>query len=149
MPRMLAQLSVFALLSALMLTLTSVAQAQTTVDVHLVNFAFNPSPVNITQGDTIHWIWDTNFHSTTSVAGQSEQWDSDIHNSGFTFDHTFTQVGTFNYYCKIHGQDNGDGTASGMAGTITVSPVPAPSALLTALLGAVPGLALVRRRLRA
>jgi len=71
-------------------------------------------------GDTIHWVWDTSNHSTTSVAGIVEQWDSGVHNTGFTFDHTFTHVGSFAYYCKIHGSDNGNETASGMDGTITV-----------------------------
>lgn len=124
--------------------------SQSTVDVHIINFAFNPDSVTITQGDTVHWVWDTDDHSATSAAGQLESWDSGVHNTGFTFDHTFTQVGSFNYYCKIHGFDNGDGTAGGMAGTITVrsAAVPAPPALLTALLGSVPGLGLACRRLR-
>jgi plastocyanin len=91
-----------------------------TVTVHVVNFAFTPDPVTIHVGDTVHWVWDTNDHSTTSVAGSLESWDSGVHNAGFTFDHTFTHAGTFVYYCVIHGSDNGNGTASGMAGTITV-----------------------------
>jgi plastocyanin len=91
-----------------------------TVTVHVVNFAFNPDPVTIHVGDTVHWVWDTDNHSTTSVAGSLETWDSGVHNSGFTFDHTFTRAGSFVYYCTIHGSDNGNGTASGMAGTIKV-----------------------------
>jgi len=91
-----------------------------TVTVHVVNFAFNPDPVTIQVGDTVHWVWDTDNHSTTSVAGSAESWDSGVHNSGFTFDHTFRQAGSFVYYCTIHGADNGNGTASGMAGTIKV-----------------------------
>jgi len=91
-----------------------------TFTVSLVNFSFQPSTLTINVGDTVHWVWNSNFHSTTSVAGIAEQWDSGVHNSGFTFDHTFTQVGSFAYYCQIHGFDNGDGTAGGMSGTITV-----------------------------
>src|SRR5262249_17759020 len=81
-----------------------------TVTVHLINFAFNPSAVTINVGDTVHWVWDTDHHSTTSVAGSADQWDSGVHNSGYTFDHTFTKVGTFAYYCTMHGSDNGNGT---------------------------------------
>jgi len=91
-----------------------------TVSVHVLNFSFNPTPVTIHVGDTVHWVWDTNNHSTTSVAGIAESWDSGVHNTGFTFDHTFTHAGSFPYYCTIHGMDNGNGTASGMSGTITV-----------------------------
>ena len=94
----------------------------TTVEVDLVNFAFAPNAVSIHAGDTIHWVWDSNNHSTTSVAGSADSWDSGVHNTGFTFDHTFNQTGTFNYYCSIHGFDNGNGTAGGMSGTVTVLP---------------------------
>jgi len=92
-----------------------------TVTVVLDNMAFSPKAVTINLGDTVHWVWDEDFHSTTSVAGSAEAWDSGVHNKDFTFDHTFTHTGTFSYYCKIHGFDNGNGTAGGMSGTVTVS----------------------------
>jgi plastocyanin len=102
----------------------------TTVDVHLNNFTFAPAATTIHIGDTIHWVNDQGFHSTTSVAGQSESWDSTAKAAPWTFDHTFTHAGTFTYYCSIHGSDNGNGTASGMSGTITVLPA---AATLTAI----------------
>jgi hypothetical protein len=37
------------------------------------------------------------------------------------FEHTFSHVGRFWYYCLPHGFDLGNGTAGGMAGTITVT----------------------------
>ena len=110
-----------------------------TVTVHVVNFAFNPDPVTIHVGDTVHWVWDTDNHSTTSVAGSAESWDSGVHNSGFTFDHTFRQAGSFVYYCTIHGADNGNGTASGMAGTIKVVGAAAPVSIT--VMPANPGIA--------
>jgi len=99
-----------------------------TVTVHIFNNDFSANakgqPIvdpTIDVGDTIHWVWDEGFHSTTSVAGIAEQWDSGTTGTvGHTFDHTFTHVGTFAYYCTIHGFDNGNGTAGGMSGTITV-----------------------------
>jgi plastocyanin len=93
--------------------------------VDVINFAFAPNPVTIHVGDTVDWVWDADDHSTTSVAGSAEQWDSGVHNTGFTFEHTFTHIGTFNYYCSIHGVDNKNGTASGMSGEIIVLP-PSP-----------------------
>jgi plastocyanin len=93
-----------------------------TVNVDVINFAFNPNPVTIHVGDTIHWVWVSDDHSTTSVGGSIESWDSGVLNNGATFDHTFTHAGTYVYYCKIHGQDNGNGTASGMSGMIMVMP---------------------------
>ena len=94
----------------------------TTVTVHVMDFDFSPSTVSIKSGDTIHWVFDAANHSTTSVAGIKETWDSGIFRSpGATFDHTFTNVGSFQYYCTVHGFDTGNGTAGGMAGTINVT----------------------------
>jgi hypothetical protein len=61
-----------------------------------------------------------------------------VHNSGFTFDHTFRQAGSFVYYCTVHGSDNGNGTASGMAGTIKV--VGATTPVSIAVMPANPGI---------
>lgn len=99
----------------------------------------------ISVGDTIHWVWESQFpHSTTSVAGIPEVWNSGDLQNGATFDHTFTEVGTWWYYCDLHGFDNGDGTAGGMSGTITVGvPEPATIAAMGLGLGLLP---LLRRR---
>ncbi len=75
------------------------------------------STTNITVGTTVHWVWTGNGHSTTSGAcppcAGDGTWDSGVHNSGFTFDHTFSSAGTFPYFCTVHG--------SLMTGTITVT----------------------------
>jgi plastocyanin len=97
-----------------------------TVTVHVADDVFTPSAVTIQPGDTVRWVWDEGIHSTTSVAGSAETWDSGVHTPSFTFDHTFTTLGTFSYYCSVHGFDRGNGTAGGMSGTITVG---APAAL--------------------
>jgi hypothetical protein len=51
-----------------------------TTTVHVINSSFSPDPITIHMGDTVHWVWDTDHHSTTSVAGSAEQWDSGVHN---------------------------------------------------------------------
>ncbi len=128
-----------------------------TQTLHIFNFDFGTADhthldPTINLGDTVHWVWDSGFHSTTSVEGLSESWDSGTHLPGtpaFTFDHTFTHSGTFTYYCTVHGFDNGDGTALGMSGSILVRPaaVPAPGSLLTfAVLFVLGGTGLKRRR---
>jgi plastocyanin len=103
-----------------------------TVTVDVINFAFNPDPVTINVGDTVHWVWQGDNHSVTSVAGSAISFDSGVHNTGFTFDETFNQAGTIVYYCKIHGVDNGNGTAGGMSSKVIVgssspNPTPTPS----------------------
>src|SRR5262249_49272554 len=54
-----------------------------TVTVHIFDFDFGTNvkgqPIvdpTINVGDTVHWVWDEGFHSTTSVAGVAEQWNS-------------------------------------------------------------------------
>jgi trimeric autotransporter adhesin len=98
-----------------------------TVTVHVFNFDFsiNPSGQNVVDptidlGDTIHWVWDSGTHTSTSVTGSAETWNSGAMSAGGSFDHTFTHSGTFSYYCMFHGSDNGNGTAGGMSGTVTV-----------------------------
>lgn len=92
----------------------------TTVTVHVgpvSNFmAFSPATQTVHVGDTVHWVWDTANHSSTSgtVGHPDGKWDSGVHDTGFTFDHTFGQAGTFPYFCTIHG-------AEGMVGKIIVA----------------------------
>src|SRR5436190_1306131 len=105
----------------------SIPAKAATVTVHVVNFDFTDTGVGgahfdptINVGDTVHWTWDAAHHSTHSVAGSVETWDSGIQNNPFTFDHVFTHAGDFSYYCAVHGSDNGNGTASGMSGIVHV-----------------------------
>src|SRR5262245_44726541 len=73
------------------------------------DFSVNPpgAPIvdpTIQVGDTIRWVWspgNLDFHSTKSVAGIPEVWDSDLFLPPHQFDHTFTHVGTFYYYCLL------------------------------------------------
>lgn len=113
------------------------------VNVAVFDFDFSANGENdpiidpvINVGDTVTWTWIKGTHSVTSVLGQAEQFDSGVGGlQGMQFSHTFTHPGTFWYYCVINGHDNGDGTASGMSGTVTVNPVPSPGALALLVAG--------------
>jgi plastocyanin len=80
---------------------------------------FSPAAVTIKVGDTVHWVWASDTHSTTSgtcsggTCTPDGMWDSGVHNVPHTFDFTFTGAGTFSYFCTIHGP-------LGMTGTVTV-----------------------------
>jgi Copper binding proteins, plastocyanin/azurin family len=75
------------------------------------------STTTIRAGNTVHWIWVSGVHSTTSGSCPSGAcqpdglWDSGA-GTGMTFDRTFLQPGTFPYYCTVHG--------SMMQGTVVV-----------------------------
>jgi len=101
----------------------------------------------INLGDTIEWRWMSGFHNARSVIGSPEVFDSGHHSPPFTFQHTYTNLGTFWYYCDLHGGDNGNGTASGMSGRVTV--VPEPASLVGLGIAALGVLRLRRRTARA
>jgi plastocyanin len=121
------------------------------ITVHVFDFDFSTNtaagPIvdpTINLNDTIHWVWDSGMHSVTSVAGSTQPLNSGVWmDVGHTYDHTYTQTGTFSYYCTVHGFDNGNGTAGGMAGTITVVPEPVTCLAMAA---GIAGLAARRRR---
>jgi plastocyanin len=113
-----ALLSVFGGLAAAALLVSSAASTTFNVTVGPGGaFSYSPDPRTINVGDTVHWVWDSNFHSTTSGAcppcTPSGQWNSGEQNFGATFDHTFAAPGNYPYYCSVHG--------SLMKGTIMVN----------------------------
>ncbi|GIK17855.1 MAG: hypothetical protein DYG93_04285 [Leptolyngbya sp. PLA2] len=98
-----------------------------TVVVYVYNFEFSINPPGepvedavIRQGDTIEWQWVHPFHNVVASSGQAEFFQSPINNAGAKFSHTFTNVGTYGYYCSVHGFDDGAGGFFGMGGYVTV-----------------------------
>jgi plastocyanin len=95
-------------------------------------FVFSPPDVTIRPGDKVRWTWGDDFHSTTSgTPGMPNGlWNSGVLIQGAVFTHTFTTVGTFQYYCTPHG------ACCNMVGTVKVvsetpTPTPRPTATAT------------------
>src|SRR5207247_508219 len=88
----------------------------TTVDVTVApggTFTFDPSTVNISVGDTVRWTWAGNGHSVTSGAPCTADGQFCSPNNtncgqcvtssqGFVYEFTFTQAGSFSYFCCVH-----------------------------------------------
>jgi plastocyanin len=90
---------------------------------------FDPAGVHISPGQKVRWVQVSGYHSTTSYSPSNdnhelripegaEPWDSGILQThapekGSTFDHTFTQEGVYDYFCRPH-------EAAGMVGRIVV-----------------------------
>jgi len=94
-------------------------------------FSFAPDTVNIRVGDTVRWTWESDFHSVTSgtsctADGQfcspdNLNCDAGILNdTGFVYEFTFTQPGTFQYFCALH-------CFAGMTGVVNVMPPSRPT----------------------
>ena len=86
--------------------------------------AFSPANLTIAVGDTVRWVWGSGGHSVVSGTNGSANNkfcspsntgcdNPPLSNSGATYEHTFTQAGTFPYYCSVH-------FSLGMTGTIKV-----------------------------
>lgn len=72
--------------------------------VHVKNYQFSPSNVTALVGDTIRWIWDQGFHTTTStsVPSGADTWDAPMQSTNTQFDYKITAAGTYNYVCNFH-----------------------------------------------
>lgn len=98
---------------------TATPSASTVVGVSLKNTAYNPNVITVHVGTTVVWTNnETNGVQHTVTSGTpgapSGLFDSGTLNPGQTFQFTFNSVGTFPYYCRIHGE--------AMTGTVTVAP---------------------------
>ena len=68
---------------------------------------FIPAETTISRGTVVTWKNnDVTMHTVTSgtpEGGDSGvEFDSSYIEAGYTFEHTFNTVGTFDYYCTLH-----------------------------------------------
>jgi plastocyanin len=82
--------------------------------------AFDPPVVEVHVNDTVKWTWVSDFHNTASDTGI---WNSQIYNSGFAYEFTFTSAGSFPYSCQVHGFT---GSVTAQSATIPPSVLIAP-----------------------
>ena len=107
-----------------------IGAATVQVEVGISGMSFDPSIVDIKVGDTVEWVWSTQFFHTVSSGANGTSdglFESGSRNGPSTFSYTFQNAGTFHYYCKPH-------YSMGMTGTVNVTagPVPSPTPGLVA-----------------
>ena len=85
-----------------------------TVTVHENNYAFIPEEMTVPVGTTVIWVNDEQAKHT--VTADDDTFDSGDQGLGESYSYTFTQPGTYHYFCRYHGDVGG----VGMAGTIHV-----------------------------
>jgi plastocyanin len=89
-------------------------------------FAFVPNEITIDASDTVRWSWASSGHSVSSgnpctIDGQFCSPDNtncqagSLSNAGTVYEFTFTQPGTYSYFCAAH-------CSIGMTGVINVAP---------------------------
>lgn len=94
--------------------------------VHVGNFYFNPSSLNVSVGDTVRWQWDAGSHTTTSgvIPAGANNWDENINSSSQNFEYPVQVAGLYNYVCTPHASMGmiGTFTASGASPSLSVTP---------------------------
>ncbi len=71
---------------------------------------YQPGNASVDVGGTVTWTnTDTQLHTVSSGTGPDDNTTGSVFDTGFstfkpgaTFSHTFTDAGTFNYYCQVH-----------------------------------------------
>ena len=124
----------------LLLLVHPVRAVAATNTLYIFNFSFGVPPSTsvdptINLGDTVTWVWTNGHHSATAAPGQLESWDSGVQTAGTAtnFSHTFTELGTFNYYCTVHGTSTGCRGVGAMSGHITVVLTGSPPYQITSI----------------
>ena len=72
--------------------------------------SFSPASITVDAGTTVRWQRVNGTHTVTPV-GHTEWSETQINGTNTTFEHTFDQVGEYDYECVFH---------TGMTGTVTV-----------------------------
>ena len=75
-------------------------EAQAGVEVPIEAFVFQPAAITVPVGTTVTWTnLDPVAHTVTDV---DFMWDSGLFETQGTFAKTFTEPGTYTYYCIPH-----------------------------------------------
>jgi len=85
--------------SAVALTGTLPAHAAD-IAVKIDNFTFTPASTEIAVGTTV--IWTNEDDIPHALAASERQFKSHALDTGDTFTYTFTQPGTYEYFCSLH-----------------------------------------------
>ena len=84
------------------------------------NYTFVPGtnqPLYATPGTTVEFVWKSDNHNIVVESqpdGANWSGHEPIENTGFTYTHTFSTTGTYEYFCQPH-------QALGMTGTIIIN----------------------------
>jgi len=84
-------------------TPTTPAPAGGSNSIAIKNFAFSPATLTIKTGTTVTWTnQDGAVHQIASDSGTPVAFASDSLANGASYQFTFTQPGTYTYYCPFH-----------------------------------------------
>ncbi len=88
--------------------------------VTIADFMFSPGTITVHAGDTITWT--NNGPSSHTATATNGSFDTGTLRKGASGSHTFTQAGSYTYFCKIHPFMHG--TIVVLAATTSAAPKP-------------------------
>ncbi|HJR51459.1 MAG TPA: plastocyanin/azurin family copper-binding protein [Gemmatimonadales bacterium] len=90
--------------------------------VQVLNNEFDPGDITIVVGETVTWVWPegSGLHNVLPDNLNTPERSGVPEAGPASFSYTFDQIGTFRYYCQVHGAPNG----SGMSGRVIVLATP-------------------------
>ena len=71
-------------------------------EVKIEQYAYGPSSMNITQGDTVTWTNLDSVEHDVVVTSGPESFRSPMLSKGQSWSHTFTTPGSYSYICSVH-----------------------------------------------
>jgi amicyanin len=83
-------------------TATTNPDAAATATVQIDNFNFTPKELSIKAGTTVTWVNNDDVPHTATAEGDTPLFDSKALDTDDKYSFTFTQPGTYHYYCKVH-----------------------------------------------
>jgi len=106
MKRTVLTLSVAALAIVLLMmagqsrTFAATVEDKPAAQVKIDNFVFSPNPVTVPAGTTIRWVNQDDIPH--NVVSDDKTFKSKALDTDESFTYTFTQPGTYTYFCSIH-----------------------------------------------
>ena len=83
-------------------TATTNPDVAATATVQIDNFSFKPKELTIRAGTTVTWVNNDDVPHTATAEGDNPLFDSKALDTDDKYSFTFTQAGTYHYYCKVH-----------------------------------------------
>ena len=77
-----------------------IAFAAASGSVTIVDFSFSPGTITINQGETV--TWNNSGPTPHSATASNGSFDTGIFSAGQSRSHTFTEAGSFSYFCTPH-----------------------------------------------
>ncbi len=79
-----------------------------TYQVVIDNFSFSPPTLTVRAGTTVTWINRDDVPHTATSTAKPKRFDSGALDTDGRYAHTFTEPGTYPYYCAVHPKMTGE-----------------------------------------